>query len=73
MLLFNSMPQLADDLHQYNVFSLFFSWFAPANLWLTFSIVIDLTTTQGIEIFGTQAVVSISTFLPISEWCAERT
>ncbi|VDB96839.1 unnamed protein product [Peniophora sp. CBMAI 1063] len=38
----------------YNVFSLFFSWFAPANLWLTFSIVIDLTTTQGIEIFGTQ-------------------
>ena len=44
---------------QYNVFSLFFSWFAPANLWLTFSIVIDLTTTQGIEVFGTQGAVSI--------------
>ena len=27
---------------QYNVFSLVFSWFALANLWLTFSIIIDL-------------------------------
>ncbi|KAF7320160.1 hypothetical protein MKEN_00800500 [Mycena kentingensis (nom. inval.)] len=32
----------------YNAFSLFFSWFALANLWLTFSIIIDLLPSQGI-------------------------
>ncbi|KAI0700792.1 glycosyltransferase family 2 protein [Cytidiella melzeri] len=37
----------------YNVFSLVFSWFALANLWLTFSIIIDLLPTQNIVIFGT--------------------
>ncbi|KAJ7770930.1 glycosyltransferase family 2 protein [Mycena maculata] len=36
----------------YNAFSLFFSWFALANLWLTFSIIIDLLPTQGIVFFG---------------------
>ncbi|KAJ7139674.1 glycosyltransferase family 2 protein [Mycena epipterygia] len=36
----------------YNAFSLFFSWFALANLWLTFSIIIDLLPSQGI-VFGT--------------------
>ncbi|KAI0346769.1 glycosyltransferase family 2 protein [Trametopsis cervina] len=40
----------------YNVFSLVFSWFALANLWLTFSIIIDLLPTQNIIIFGTVAV-----------------
>ncbi|GLB33766.1 putative chitin synthase [Lyophyllum shimeji] len=40
----------------YNVFSLIFSWFALANLWLTFSIIIDLLPTQGIIIFGTPVV-----------------
>jgi chitin synthase len=40
----------------YNVFSLIFSWFALANLWLTFSIIIDLCPSQGIVIFGTEAV-----------------
>ncbi|KAF7313759.1 Chitin synthase [Mycena chlorophos] len=37
----------------YNIFSLIFSWFALANIWLTFSIIIDLLPTQNIIIFGT--------------------
>ncbi|QRV76364.1 chitin synthase [Ceratobasidium sp. AG-Ba] len=39
----------------YNVFSLIFSWFALANLWLTFSIIIDLLPEQKdpIYLFGT--------------------
>ncbi|KAH9965904.1 chitin synthase [Russula dissimulans] len=36
----------------YNIFSLMFSWFAPANLWLTFSIIIDLVPSQGLVFFG---------------------
>jgi chitin synthase len=40
----------------YNIFSLIFSWFALANIWLTFSIIIDLLPNQGIIIFGTAAV-----------------
>ncbi|KAI0089171.1 glycosyltransferase family 2 protein [Irpex rosettiformis] len=40
----------------YNIFSLVFSWFALANLWLTFSIIIDLLPSQNIIIFGTAAV-----------------
>ncbi|TDL29527.1 chitin synthase [Rickenella mellea] len=43
----------------YNVFSLVFSWFALANLWLSFSIVIDLLPNLNpdpIIIFGTQDV-----------------
>jgi chitin synthase len=47
----------------YNIFSLIFSWFSLANMWLTFSIIIDLLPNpQGdmkpIIIFGTRAVVS---------------
>ncbi|KAJ7655266.1 chitin synthase [Mycena polygramma] len=34
----------------YNAFSLFFSWFALANLWLTFSIIIELLPSQGVVI-----------------------
>ncbi|KAG8689825.1 Chitin synthase, class 2 [Ceratobasidium sp. 423] len=40
----------------YNVFSLIFSWFALANLWLTFSIIIELLPAQGKYAFGTEAV-----------------
>ncbi|KAJ1311786.1 hypothetical protein OPQ81_010252 [Rhizoctonia solani] len=40
----------------YNVFSLIFSWFALANLWLTFSIIIELLPNQNVFIFGTKAV-----------------
>ncbi|KAG5646609.1 Chitin synthase, class 1 [Asterophora parasitica] len=40
----------------YNIFSLIFSWFALANLWLTFSIIIELLPTQGIIIFGTELI-----------------
>ncbi|KAI6034169.1 glycosyltransferase family 2 protein [Pisolithus microcarpus 441] len=40
----------------YNIFSLIFSWFAMANIWLTFSIIIDLLPSQGIVIFGTATV-----------------
>ncbi|KAF4620081.1 hypothetical protein D9613_005225 [Agrocybe pediades] len=40
----------------YNVFSLVFSWFALANLWLTFSIIIDLLPEQNIYLFGTVTV-----------------
>ena len=45
---------------QYNVASLVFSWFALANLWLTFSLIIDLTVNQGIKLFGTVTVVSFA-------------
>ena len=44
--------------HQYNIASLVFSWFALANIWLTFSIIIDLLPSQGVTIFGTAAIVS---------------
>jgi len=40
----------------YNIFSLIFSWFALANIWLTFSIIIDLLPSQNIIIFGTAAI-----------------
>ncbi|KAJ6484988.1 glycosyltransferase family 2 protein [Mycena vitilis] len=40
----------------YNIFSLIFSWFALANIWLTFSIIIDLLPSQGIIIFGTASI-----------------
>jgi len=40
----------------YNVFSLIFSWFALANIWLTFSIIIDLLPSQGLILFGTATV-----------------
>ncbi|KAJ6626890.1 glycosyltransferase family 2 protein [Mycena sp. CBHHK59/15] len=40
----------------YNAFSLFFSWFALANLWLTFSIIIDLLPSQGI-VFGSLILI----------------
>ncbi|KAF8231892.1 glycosyltransferase family 2 protein [Tricholoma matsutake] len=40
----------------YNIFSLIFSWFALANIWLTFSIIIDLLPSQNIIIFGTVTV-----------------
>ncbi|KAK2466180.1 hypothetical protein APHAL10511_001822 [Amanita phalloides] len=40
----------------YNVFSLLFSWFALANMWLTFSIIIDLLPSQNIIFFGTLAI-----------------
>ncbi|PFH46163.1 glycosyltransferase family 2 protein [Amanita thiersii Skay4041] len=40
----------------YNVFSLIFSWFALANMWLTFSIIIDLLPSQKIIIFGTRLI-----------------
>jgi chitin synthase len=45
------MP-IADITPQYNVFSLLFSWFALANIWLTFSIIIDLLPSQGLVFFG---------------------
>ncbi|OSX60115.1 glycosyltransferase family 2 protein [Postia placenta MAD-698-R-SB12] len=37
----------------YNVFSLIFSWFALANIWLTFSIIIELLPSDGLTFFGT--------------------
>jgi len=40
----------------YNIFSLVFSWFALANIWLTFSIIIDLLPSQNIVIFGTAEI-----------------
>jgi len=42
----------------YNVISLVFSWFALANLWLTFSLVIELLPEQknSINVFGTATV-----------------
>ena len=44
---------------QYNLFNLVFSWFALANLWLTFSIVIELVPTSvKINLFVTPDAVS---------------
>ncbi|THV08600.1 glycosyltransferase family 2 protein [Dendrothele bispora CBS 962.96] len=40
----------------YNIASLIFSWFSLANIWLTFSILIDLLPDQGIVISGTATV-----------------
>ncbi|EEB96911.1 hypothetical protein MPER_03866, partial [Moniliophthora perniciosa FA553] len=44
----------------YNIFSLVFSWFSLANIWLTFSIIIDLLPNlpgdTAIIVFGTKAV-----------------
>ncbi|KGB79519.2 chitin synthase [Cryptococcus deuterogattii R265] len=41
----------------YNIFSLVFSWFALANLWLTFSIIIQLLPeSANINLFGTADV-----------------
>jgi chitin synthase len=48
----------------YNVFSLIFSWFALANIWLTFSIIIDLVPTQGLVFFGGNN----NTGLDITHW-----
>lgn len=43
---------------QYNIISLVFTWFAMANMWLTFSIVINLLPDQKIDLFGTATIVS---------------
>ncbi|KAH7887783.1 glycosyltransferase family 2 protein [Phlebopus sp. FC_14] len=40
----------------YNIFSLIFSWFALANIWLTFSIIIDLLPLQHMILFGTATI-----------------
>ncbi|KAH9179673.1 glycosyltransferase family 2 protein [Lactarius sanguifluus] len=48
----------------YNVFSLLFSWFALANIWLTFSIIIDLLPSQGLVFFGGNN----NTGLEITHW-----
>jgi len=47
-----------NQLSQYNIFSLIFSWFALANLWLTFAIIIELLPTQKLIAFGTTEIVS---------------
>lgn len=39
-------------------FNIFFSWFALANLWLTFAIIIDLLPANGIILFGNADIVS---------------
>lgn len=51
----------ADEVLQYNIFTLIFSWFALANMWLTFSIIIDLLPSQDVNIFGTNTIVGITT------------
>ena len=42
----------------FNAFQLFFSWFALANLWLTFSIIIKLVPSgqDPLYIFGTEEI-----------------
>ncbi|KZT33743.1 putativechitin synthase [Sistotremastrum suecicum HHB10207 ss-3] len=40
----------------YNIISLVFTWFAMANMWLTFSIVINLLPDQKIDLFGTATI-----------------
>jgi len=43
----------------YNVFTLIFSWFALANMWLTFSIIVDLLPDQKMLIFGSGSEVAV--------------
>ena len=52
------IPTLINSSFQYNIFSLIFSWFALANIWLTFSIIIDLLPSQNLIFFGTATIVS---------------
>lgn len=40
----------------FNLFQLIFTWFALANLWLTFSIIIELLPHNGIFLFGNEVV-----------------
>ncbi|KZT13058.1 glycosyltransferase family 2 protein [Laetiporus sulphureus 93-53] len=40
----------------FNVFNLIFSWFALANMWLTFSIIIDLLPSDNLVFFGTAEI-----------------
>lgn len=49
---------------QYNIASLIFSWFALANLWLTFSIIIRLLPSEHspVYLFGTRTVVRNGSF-----------
>lgn len=56
------LPQFT-SLAQYNALSLFFSWFALANLWLSFSIIIDLLPGQGVVLIS---VVTVSLAPPAS-------
>lgn len=42
---------------QFNTAQLVFTWFSLANLWLTFSIIIDLLPSQGIVIGGNINVI----------------
>jgi chitin synthase len=55
----------------YNLFNLVFTWFALANLWLTFSIIIgllpDATQQTPFYIFGTATIVSTA-FCAICPW-----
>jgi chitin synthase len=54
---------------QYNIFSLTFSWFALANLWLTFSIIIDLLPDQGVVLFGPNNHTGLDIVSPApSQW-----
>jgi hypothetical protein len=55
----SSVVRIATADLQYNLLNLVFSWFALANLWLTFSIVIELVpTSTKINIFVTADIVS---------------
>lgn len=54
-------------LKQYNVFTLIFSWFALANLWLTFAIIIDLLPSQKLYAFGNAEIVSDCALLAFHE------
>lgn len=42
---------------QYNVVSLLFSWFALANVWLTYDIVVSFLPDQHVYVFGTAGIV----------------
>jgi len=40
----------------YNVYTLIFTWFALANMWLTFAIIIDLLPSDNLIFFGTATI-----------------
>jgi chitin synthase len=59
---------------QFNAYQLFFSWFALANVWLTFTIIVDLVPALAnpIYLFGTADIVSFIASRPMTHNCRCR-
>jgi chitin synthase len=52
----------------YNIFNLFFSWFALANLWLTFSIIIEFLPSQLLKNDSTEVLIAFHWINLVLKW-----